>query len=161
MTRKRDQTYLDGEITSYLDLQEKFNISSTTVARFIKKHGRLLSSSMFTKNRATRKRYQLYLDGELTCCLELQKRFKIPASTVEKLVNDHGRWLLTSMFAKKKAKKDAQVVVKHIHWEDRSPGWLERREFPQAGANGFSKFPVDSFSGYDSKGNAVYTGSRS
>lgn len=111
----------------------------------------------------TRKRDQIFLDGELTCYLELQERFNISSSTVARILKKHGRRLRTPMFAKRRAKKDSQsvVVVKHIHREDRSPGWLERREFPQAGANGFSKCPVDSFSGYDSKGNAVYTGSRS
>jgi len=64
------------------------------------------------------------------------------------------RWLIAgrpldipeSMIAKsRKGKKEAQEIIvipataKYETKEDRSPGWLEKREFPNAGNNGFCK----------------------
>lgn len=106
-----------------------------------------------------RKRDIIYLDGRPTTYEELQVRFSCGPNTVAKKLKTHGRHLLSSMFAKRKTAQ--QIIVNRPPVEDRSPGWLERREFPDSGKNGFSKCPVDAFSGYDSKGNAVYSGSRS
>lgn len=105
-----------------------------------------------------KKREQIYLDGRPTTYEELQVRFSCGPQTVARKLKTHGRHLLSSMFAKRKPAQ--QIIVNLPPVEDRSPGWLERREFPNAGVNGFSKCPVDSFSGYDSKGHAVYSGAR-
>lgn len=45
--------------------------------------------------------------------------------------------------------------------EDRSPGWLERREFPRAGTTGFGgRGDRPAFCGSTSVGVSVYSGSR-
>lgn len=104
-----------------------------------------------------RKRDQIYLDGEPTTYQAIQLRFDCSPVKVLTRLRKYGRMLTSSMFEKKKQ----PVAISRPHVEDRSPGWLERKEFPNAGKNGFSKCPVDSFGGYDSRGHGVYSGSKS
>lgn len=106
-----------------------------------------------------RKRDQIYLDGEPTTYQALQLRFDCSPVKVLMRLRKYGRRLTSSMFETKK--KAQPMVISRPHVEVRSPGWLERKEFPDAGKNGFSKCPVDSFGGYDSRGHGVYSGSKS
>lgn len=100
--------------------------------------------------------YQITLDGDPVTVRRLEFRFGLGKSSIKKKIKLHSGVLLTEHFQEtKKAVKETPISPvqvktvkatpkpkKKIVAEDRSPGWLERREFPKAGDNGFCKVEV-------------------
>lgn len=135
-------SYQDQE-TTFATLSKISGVCITTLHSRWRKMGRPsnVPDEMMGPSRAKGRDAVITLDGQPTTIKKLMTLFRMGKSTVAKKVKLRKGKMLTKHFVNKNRSptvaksKPSRVVFK----EDRSPGWLERREFPNTGNNGFCK----------------------
>lgn len=96
----------------------------------------------------------------------IRDKFKRAYNTISKIVEEKGRYLTSDdLIGPQQRKEEAprlKMAAKRPAPVDRSPGWCEKKYFPNAGNNGFDcmNSSSGSFNGYVN-GIPCYTGSGS
>lgn len=81
------------------------------------------------------KRQVLHVDGKIMTYDKIKAKFKVSFNKISKIIEQHGRDLKSSHFPDRSLPVISAPTEKVF--EDRSPGWAERKYFPAAGKNGF------------------------
>ena len=182
MAGRKPNTYwvcLHGEQFDLVYLCAETGVPVETVFSRWDKLGRVYDITpheeiLSTWSRSHREATWFTLDGVLTTATETARRTGIKAHTIKRVIEAKGRCLSSDDIgcAKRRSSSKKNGTTQHatlpqgtpsrhktIH-EDKTAGWAERKYFADAGKNGFAKVERDSFSGTDSKGNSVYSGSK-
>jgi len=133
---KSSELIYRGQVVSIIQLEAITGVKSRTLNSRWVKLGRpkVIDESMVCK--PIRNLEPITLDGAWITMASISRKFGIETSAVRKKIALYGRNLSSVNFA------GAEVDGKITFDEDLSPGHWERKNLPNAGANGFSKVEV-------------------
>lgn len=186
MAGRKPNTYwvcLHGEQFDLVYLCAETGVPVETVFSRWDKLGRVYDITpheeiLSTWSRSHREATWFTLEGILTNPTEASKATGISVPVIKRIIKVKGRCLLMADLGSSRKRKDRlqtgakrraktqpiapakQEPCRNVSFEDKAPGWAERKYFADAGKNGFAKVERDAFVGFDSKRNSVYSGSR-
>ena len=125
-----------------------------------------VTAELFNPSTGRQLKVMATFNGERMSMVRIAEKAGVSLATVRKkrkllgIVLTSADLVVNKNIRRKKPAKSVYVVLStspaQLPTVDRSPGWLERREFPNAGNGGFGKVERCNFAGFVNKGGSHF-----